>query len=349
MQLKFLMDIMFKLTKSLIRPLLNLDEGGVTITSVLVAMVLLGIISVSVIQMFDNQTKAMRMMGLLEKRALILKHYSEILVSGWDNTKQNNSSLSGAIAVYNRNSSTAVIPSTGLYLGRDLYTANANGWWQVTATGATLTGVPINSVTETLISVTLKVTFDPAKHPEVKTKLAAQEQVVFFHHNVRDTNTHCNASNDNKAITQYDFISNFKKCSTWPLIRISQSTGSTALLGFDATYFTAANKYQLHTKYGGVTAQPVTCTNGYITSISVTGVITCSSSFCPITPSSCRSYVNAVANCGAISCDSGPPGDPGRDGELVGGVVVMPGDGCSRGDKGCICPSVCPPDLFEVH
>ena len=310
---------------------LVVNKSGVTLTSVVVAVALSGVLSLVAAQLFKSQRSAMATLGIMEARSTILKHYEGVLVAGWDQTRKSNSTLTGALNVYYRSSSTPLIPSTGLYLGDDIYTSDSNGWWKVTATGATLTGAPINSLTAALVSVTLKVEFDPSRHPYLKTELSAKERVVFFHHNVTSTATECG---DHKAIIQYDFISNFHVCSTWPLVKISQSSGSgDALVGFDPAQFTAANKYQLHTKYEGTTASPINCgPNGFISSISNTGVITCSpkSTASTIGLTQCSSYVNSLSESGVV-CDSGPPGPTGPDGS--------PASCGSRLDKNESCPS----------
>ena len=258
------------------------ENRGLTITSVMIATVLMGIVAAVSAQLFSNQINAVATVELIEERTVILKHYGEVLISGWDNTKQKNnsldSSLTGSVAidVYTRTGTLPTIPVSGLYLTGSLYTAAsaATGWWKVTATANKLTGTPVSNP---LLSVTLRVAFTPSKHPNVKMKLADLDNVIFFHHNIKGSNTDCH---DNTSIIQYDFISNFKKCSTWPLVRISQSGGGgNALLGFDPTEFTAAKKYQLHPVYDGVIIDPTSCAApSYITSISSRGAVTCSSS-----------------------------------------------------------------------
>lgn len=300
-------------------------EEGVSLTSSMVATALMALVAVAVMKLFSNYQQATGTLGLMEKRATILKHYGEVLVSGWDNTKQQNSTLTGAIAVYGRDNTTPVIPQTGLYLSRDLYTADtaANGWWKVSATGATLTGAPIDATTATLIGVTLKVSFDHDKHPDLKTRLSEREQVVFFHHNIRDTHTDCSTDNANKVMIQYDFISNFTRCSTWPLVKISQSTGcADALIGFDPLEFTAAKKYQLHTKYGGIAIKPRSCgTTGYITAVSSCGDITCDPVRSTVTP--CSSWLNEIGASGGTNCIPGPEGPMGPDGSLITEDVLV--------------------------
>ena len=319
---------------TVVRPFFAAEEHGTTLISVMVTSVLMALVAMSVTQLFSNQTRAMGTLGLMEKREIILKHYREVLVSGWDNTKQQNTTLTGAIAVYGRDNATPVIPSTGLYLGDDIYSADTatDGWWKVTATGATLTGAPINAATATLLSVTLKVAFRSDKHPDLKTKLADKELVVFFHHNIKDTNTDCDKDNANKAIIQYDFISNFKKCSKWPLVRISQSSGASALLGFDPVEFTAAKKYQLHTEYGGITVTPKDCGQAkYVTSISNLGEIACEITKSTLSLSLCRGYLNTISASGNTTCVSGPQGPRGEAGELEKHECLVKS-----------CPSSCP-------
>lgn len=306
-----------------IRPSLTTCKRGVTLTSVVVATALMSLVAVAVTKMFINQERAMGTLGLLEKRVTILKHYGEVVVAGWDRTKQQilTGFTTGAIAIYYRDDTMPQIPITGLYLGHDLHTAVpvADGWWKITATAQTLTGTPINSATDTLIKVTLKIIFYPNKHPSLKTKLAEQERVIFFHHNVAASNTDCDVSNVNKAIIQYDFISNFTRCSKRPLVRISQQTNcGEALLGFDPAQFTSTNKWQLHTTYGGTTLMATACgVSRYIESISACGNVTCSPpSHCTLPLPSCSTYVNTIS-CSSISCDPGPEGPQGPDGTLL--------------------------------
>ena len=329
---------------------LTVNESGVTLTSVVVAVALSGVLSLVAAQLFKSQRSAMATLGIMEARSTILKHYEGVLVAGWDQTRKSNSTLLGALSVYYRSTTTPLIPSTGLYLGDDIYTSDSNGWWKVTATGATLTGAPINSLTAALVSVTLKVEFDPSRHPYLKTELSAKERVVFFHHNVTSTATLCG---DNKAIIQYDFISNFHMCSTWPLVKISQSSGSgDALVGFDPAQFTAANKNQLHTKYDDTTASPNDCgPTGYVSAISDTGQITCSTKSTALSTglTSCSSYVNSISSSG-VGCDAGPPGPTGADGQIhdvsirLGKTEPCPSSCGSKGlsDSGSICALYAP-------
>lgn len=302
-----------------IKLLVITENHGVTITSVMIATVLMGVVAAVGAQLFSNQASALETVVMIEERAVILKHYGEVLVSGWDNTKQRNNSLASSligppvsIDVYTRTGTLPTIPASGLYLTDSLYTAatSTTGWWKVTVTASKLTGSPLS---DPLISVTLRVTFIPSKHPNVKMKLADLDNVIFFHHNIKDSNTDCH---DNKSIIQYDFISNFKKCSTWAMVKISSSGGSgNALLGFDPTEFTAIKKYQLHPIYDGVIIDPTSCAaSKYITSISSSGVVTCSSSHTTSTGGGCTTgQIRSISSSG-VSCELGPPGPTGPPG-----------------------------------
>ena len=100
----------------------------------------------------------------------------------------------------------------------------------------------------------MSVSFDPEKHPSVKTKIGKIEELVFLHNNVTNTkNTQCGAGNPyhasklnagnspfyqgEGAIIQYDFKSNYTKCSQVPLVNLSiQPSGSEDVLrGFQSS------------------------------------------------------------------------------------------------------------------
>lgn len=241
------------------------SNRGVTITSVLVATALAGVVSAVVAQLITNQSKVMRTLNLREERENLLKHYRNTLISGWDNTLA--SGCGGAL--YDRKGDIAV-PSGGLTVkSDDLYanTSDADGWWKVSYTCAS-TSSPIYAsdkyeITqgsglhdETHYKVDLKVEFLKDKHPHVSTKLAERKERFYMHKQKRlagDTN--CRDENQRTrqntldaawgsdkslykgegAIIQYDFETNYTKCSQVPLVRHKECPHDSAIIGFWGT------------------------------------------------------------------------------------------------------------------
>ena len=249
---------------------------GATITSVLVATALAGIVSAIVAQLINNQSKVIRTLSLREERENLLKHYRNTLVSGWDNTLAN-----GCSALYDRDGDVAV-PSGGLKVkSDDLYssTSVSDGYWEVqfncdSKSGSMFAGDKYETThgsglhSETHREVTLTVKFLKDEHPHISTKLATREEMFYMHQQKRlASNTDCaNASNRSRrnsfkpdidrvpaslfggtrpdsfplykgegAVIQYDFNTNYVKCSQVPLVKPGSCAHDAAIVGFWGT------------------------------------------------------------------------------------------------------------------
>ncbi len=232
-------------------------RSGMTLMSVVVAAALAGIVALAVARLLGNQSKVMTVVRLREQRENLLKHYKNIVVSGWDTTRH---SCNGEICTRDMNSSgtNVVIPYGDLYLAEDLYDYNYTGgtagrWWKVTANKISLSGGSVLQADsyakqETLMAVEVKVEFIRKEHPVVNVKLASREEIVFLHHNtssaLSDNMTKCDSGHrtqkdkDGSAlysgsgvIVQYDFNSNYTKCSQVPLVE-GKACAKGAILGF---------------------------------------------------------------------------------------------------------------------
>ena len=108
-------------------------RSGMTIMSVVVAASLAGIVALAIGRLIGGQAQTMTAVKLQEQRVTLLKHYKNIVVSGWDSTR---SGCSGAIC---DRSGDVIIPyanGSALYLADDLYEYNWTGgtaerWWKV--------------------------------------------------------------------------------------------------------------------------------------------------------------------------------------------------------------------------
>ena len=234
-------------------------RNGMTLMSVMVAVALAGIVALAVARLLGNQTKAMTVIRLREQREHLLKHYKNIVVSGWDATRE---SCGGAVCTRQRG---VIIPGGGLYLADDLYDYNYTGgtaarWWHVTTERVDLSSGGIlqsdrHAAPEDMVAMRVKVNFRRKEHPLINLRLAPREEIVFLHHNTStalDSNsTQCEGGHRTQvdasgsalyvgagALTQYDFISNYSKCSQVPLIINDETCSSAgdnkfeALLGF---------------------------------------------------------------------------------------------------------------------
>ena len=230
------------------------SNNGITLMSVMVATALLGVVALATMRLFVNQNTVIRTVALKDERIRILEHYRNVVIGGWDKTRSEWGG-SGAIAVYDRSGSMRVSGS-GLTLGENgLYQADPNGWWTVQADAALGSGVAVPQSyqanrPETIVSVKMSVSFDPEKHPSVKTKMGKVEEIVFLHNNITNTsNTQCSGAHPSKlkadgtpfylgeaAIIQYDFKSNYTKCSQVPLVNLSiqPTQPSQVLTGFQS-------------------------------------------------------------------------------------------------------------------
>ena len=235
--------------------------SGMTIMSVVVAASLAGIVALAVGRLISGQAETMTTVTLREERETLLKHYKSIVVSGWDSTRGGSCTgvmcdRRGSVVIPYANGSALYlpeVPGSGLYdYG---YTGGtADRWWKVSIEESSLSGGSVLQADsyakpDDLVAVTVKVEFIRDEHPTVKTLLADREEIVFLHHNTaaaigsNDTDcedglhlTQMNSSGSalysgTGAIIQYDFNSNYTKCSQVPLVN-TQECGSGALLGF---------------------------------------------------------------------------------------------------------------------
>ena len=239
---------------------------GMSLMSVMVSTVLMAIIALTVTRLFVNQDTVIRTVALRDERLRLLEHYRNVIIDGWDNTrsKLSGTTISGAIAIYDRGN-TLRIPSAGLTLGANgLYQSDSSGWWTVKTSASSASSKEMlqspkenTNEEETIVSVKLSVSFDPDKHPTVKTELKEIAEMVFLHNNVTNlTNTQCGVATGavppdpthpsqldssgssfyegEGAIVQYDFKSNYTKCSQVPLVDLSVQSSNDAqvLRGF---------------------------------------------------------------------------------------------------------------------
>ena len=114
-------------------------RNGMTLMSVMVAVALAGIVALAVARLLGNQSKTMSVVRLREQREELLKHYKNIVISGWDATRD------GCSADICARNTDAIIPAGGLYLAEDLYDyehlnpgrGTAGRWWKVSVTKET--------------------------------------------------------------------------------------------------------------------------------------------------------------------------------------------------------------------
>ena len=266
-------------------------RNGMTLMSVMVAVALAGIVALAVARLLGNQSKTMSVVRLREQREELLKHYKNIVISGWDATRQS-SKCSGNICARN---SDIIIPTANggaLYLAEDLYDYNytggtANRWWKVSVNKSTFDSGAILQADnyakpESLMTVEVIVEFIRKEHPVVNIKLATREEIVFLHHNTstaipRANSTQCISGHLTQqyagslpyrgplysgpgGIIQYDFESNYTKCSQVPLVN-SKSCGLGALLGFFRDRKTGTLKEQL------ITGNPICSTSDFANDI----------------------------------------------------------------------------------
>ena len=256
-------------------------RSGMTLMSVMVAVALSGIVALAVARLLGNQAKSMSVIRLREQRENLLKHYKNIVVSGWDSSRQS----SGGVIRSRKGDS--IIASGGLYLKDDLYEyehlnpgrGTAGRWWKVSVNQLSPSSGKILQAdswveADPLVAVEVKVEFKRDQHPVVDTRLASREEIVFLHHNTAGaqptTNTtQClsahstmldssgkNLYSGQGALIQYDFISDYAKCSQVPLVN-SKSCDKGALIGFLRTKRTGTLKEQL------ITGNPICSTTDH--------------------------------------------------------------------------------------
>ena len=276
-----------------------IKNNGITLMSVMVATALMGVVALATMRLFVNQDIVIRTVALKDERIRILAHYRNVVIGGWDKTRSAWSG-SGTIEIYDR-SGTLRISGSGLTLGKNgLYQADPDGWWTVKANAALGAGVAVAQSfladkPETIVSVKMSVSFDPEKHPSVKTKIGKAEEVVFLHNNITNTsNTRCGAGNPyhpskldagnrpfyrgEGAIIQYDFKSNYTKCSQVPLVDLSiQPTGAEDVLrGFQSSGTSVTGKPQYSEEY--ITVTNTSCGSyDYVYKIDSSGTPHCAS------------------------------------------------------------------------
>ncbi|MDE3268733.1 MAG: hypothetical protein OYH77_00435 [Pseudomonadota bacterium] len=248
---------------------------GVTITSVLVATALAGIVSAVVAQLLTNQSKVMRTLSLRAERENLLKHYRDTLISGWDQTLTAGCSS----GIHDRAGNVKVPPSGLTVKSDDLYSSSSvsDGWWKVSfdcgATAGTMFASDKYETThgsgmhsETHHKVTLKVEFLKDEHPHINTALRTRQETFYMHQQKRlATDTDCriesNRTRENYykpdvdqaralglitgdkyslykgegAVIQYDFNTNYTKCSQVPLVRRGSCAPDAAIIGFWGT------------------------------------------------------------------------------------------------------------------
>ena len=226
---------------------------GATLTSFLVAATLSGLLGLAIVRLTSQQGEALLVVSLVDERERLLKHYANMVVEGWDKTRplsKPNWSNTG-IPIYDRSGS-EVISSAGEELG-------THNEWTIKAIATDITS-PADVVmgsdprarpstdyhtggTIKATKVRLVITFDPAKHPIVKSRLAQREEWLYLHNAEINPalNTNCihadrhpsqkevsgtppvtkdlYPNSGEGALTQFDFASNHAKCSYFPLIK----------------------------------------------------------------------------------------------------------------------------------
>lgn len=152
-------------------------RSGTSLMSVVVAMALTGILAVTVTQLLSNQARTMQLLELRRQGESLLKHYKDVVVSGWGATSASKCGSGNFCG----GDGSLVIPRGGLYLSDDLYdyghTGNDGKWWQVTARivpPADYAAAAWQKVVE------VRVDFLPQQHPTIKTELTSRQEVIFM-------------------------------------------------------------------------------------------------------------------------------------------------------------------------
>ena len=185
--------------------------------SVMVATALSGIVGLMVIRLMSNQAEAMLIVKLREEREILVKHYRQVVIGGWDKTMASTGTsdptTSTSVLIRDSSIGKGAFP---LSLRSDpphnLYTHNANGWWKVEAKINSLT--PSGQVqhsddydsrglaTEKNYSVTLTIDFDPKKHPVVKMDLATRQEEIYMGYRWQQTKqTGCGSDSNTTTLT----------------------------------------------------------------------------------------------------------------------------------------------------
>ena len=215
---------------------------GATLTSFMVAAALAGIVGLTIMRLATTQGKALFVISLLEEREHLLKHYVNILVSGWDKTRTvtNPPFDNTPLNVYDRDG-TVAIKSDGTTTPKHP-TPTGKPWWTIKAFAT--------DVAASAVRVRVTISFDDTKHTidNLGKVIADREEWVYLHSpNITASespalNTDCrsNAHPSRKglysgqgALVQYDFNTNYAKCSNVPLVQDKVCSTSTPIIGID--------------------------------------------------------------------------------------------------------------------
>lgn len=237
------------------------EPNGMTLMSVLVATALSGIIGLMMIRLIGNQAEAMLVVKLYEEREILIKHYRQVVIGGWDKSM---ASTTTPKTIYTRRGQT--FPFS---LKKKLYTplVSGVGWWEINARiGSSTSGKIQHSDaydasgsgldTEKNYTVTLSVDFDPTKHPNVEAKIAAREEIIYMGYRWQKTKqSGCGSDsvtaltrrdttgtskplyhpNSQGAVVSYSFHSNYIKCSQVPLVsNVGECPAVSGILGFES-------------------------------------------------------------------------------------------------------------------
>ena len=269
------------------------SKSGVTLMSTVVAIALAGIVSMTVVRLLATQSKTMSMLKLREQREHLLKHYKNIVVSGWDATRSGCGSGSGVICSRTGNVIVPTANGSALYLADNLYDYNytggtSNRWWKVSinkidANAGSIIQADRYVASEDLTAVKVKVEFKRSHHPLARIRLASREEIVFLDHSLTTatsdrpdctTGLHPTQTKDGSgvkplyagtgALTQFDYRSNYAKCSQVPLvIEGSCPSGSGGTAGtFEEAIIGFKHRGQVQTNLSAVNHFAIPTTSG---------------------------------------------------------------------------------------
>ena len=247
-------------------------QKGMTLMSVLIATALSGVIGLMVIRLISNQAEAMLVVKLREEREILIKHYRQVIIGGWDKTM--------ATTTTPKTINTRGGQTFPFSLKEKLYDplASGVGWWEVEATiDSSMTALSgeiqhSDAYSQTTglhrernYVVKLTVSFDPEQHPVVDIKLAPRQEVIYMGYRWQQTTqsgcgsdstialTRRNTASDKPlyhpndhdssddvisgqgAIVSYSLHSNYIKCSQVPLVsNETECPTVSAILGFES-------------------------------------------------------------------------------------------------------------------
>ena len=240
-------------------------QKGMTLMSVMVATALSGIVGLMVMRLMSNQAEAMLTVKLREEREILIKHYRQVVIGGWDKTMASTGATDPTTA-------TTVLTRRGrsfpITLGENLYTHDANGWWEVEAkilppvdSGQIQHSDAYSGTTglhrERSYTVILSVSFDPKEHPVANMKLADRKELIYMGYRWQKTKQSGCGSDSATALTRrdtttgtqkplyhpdsqgavvsYSFSTNYIKCSQVPLVaNAGECPKVSAILGFES-------------------------------------------------------------------------------------------------------------------